>query len=602
MHSLFLTKCSSSPPETAASSGDMTGDEKKAPAAAAAAAALTEKPPPESSPPPESEDDDENAEPLSSELVARGTLLFVSLLWGTYGIALRAAYGGGASGEAVPTPAELTLARTTIAMLTLGPTLWEYANERRDSSSTEQTDTLGDDVTRYKASALVAGVEIGVWNSLGAGLQAAGLTTTPAARAGFLVMFSAVLTPLFARFIFGQQVTSMAWISCVFALLGCSLITAEDDKPKATMSATTTSASTATTAAAASATTTTTTASPSTPPPTAAPAETISPAKDLTVEQLVPDGGGFVKKLPDPPMPIPPPPPSVYDPVDAGSLVTHFPFLLSLPYDTRKSVVSALEPTAQRLFEPVDGVVNWVGDEIGDLYDELGSDFMELEERSGVHLTDGDVLILLGAAFYAVCTTRISILSAPLDDSDSINEFSESSAEPVMDPNVRARRIVAAKVAALCFCAILWCTWDAVHGHAPSTEWLVGISTTPMDGDNNFYNHASEVIRQNGKTWLLVLYVAWGPGVLASFLQTRGQSVLSAAPSQAILSMTPVWSALLAPPLLHEKGLSQRGWSGAAVVLMAGLLPEFVRLWQEQVPTPSSSPSSKSSSRINDDA
>lgn len=314
------------------------------------------------------------------------------------------------------------------------------------------------------------------------------------------------------------------------------------------------------------------------------------------MEQLVPDGGGFVKKLPDPPMPIPPPPPSVYDPVDAGSLVTHFPFLLSLPYDTRKSVVSALEPTAQRLFEPVDGVVNWVGDEIGDLYDELGSDFMELEERSGVHLTDGDVLILLGAAFYAVCTTRISILSAPLDDSDSINEFSESSPEPVMDPNVRARRIVAAKVAALCFCAILWCTWDAVHGHAPSTEWLVGIPTTPMDGDNNFYNHASEVIRQNGKTWLLVLYVAWGPGVLASFLQTRGQSVLSAAPSQAILSMTPVWSALLAPPLLHEKGLSQRGWSGAAVVLMAGLLPEFVRLWQEQVP------SSKSSSRINDDA
>ena len=98
MHSLFLTKCSSSPPETAASSGDMTGDEKKAPAAAAAAA-LTEKPPPDSSPPPESEDDDENAEPLSSELVARGTLLFVSLLWGTYGIALRAAYGGGASGE-----------------------------------------------------------------------------------------------------------------------------------------------------------------------------------------------------------------------------------------------------------------------------------------------------------------------------------------------------------------------------------------------------------------------------------------------------------------------------------------------------------------------
>ena len=273
MHSLFLTKCSSSPPETAASSGDMTGDEKKAPAAAAAA--LTEKPPPESSPPPESEDDDENAEPLSSELVARGTLLFVSLLWGTYGIALRAAYGGGASGEAVPTPAELTLARTTIAMLTLGPTLWEYANERRDSSSTEQTDTLGDDVTRYKASALVAGVEIGVWNSLGAGLQAAGLTTTPAARAGFLVMFSAVLTPLFARFIFGQQVTSMAWISCVFALLGCSLITAEDDKPKATMSATTTSASTATTAAAASATTTTTTtASPSTPPPTATPTTT----------------------------------------------------------------------------------------------------------------------------------------------------------------------------------------------------------------------------------------------------------------------------------------------------------------------------------------
>lgn len=614
----------------------------------------------------------------SDELVARGTLLVVSLLWGTYGIALRAAYGGGANGAAVPTPAELTLARTVLALLTLGPTLWEYAVERQSVDSDRASETFVATSHPPPVSALRAGLEIGVWNSFGAGLQAAGLATTPAARAGFLVQFAAVLTPLFARYLFNEEVSGLAWASCCLALVGCSLITVDGDasasKPgarsgeQAQVSAATATASPPQPAAAAkdaplapslstspvsppqsaaptlvppppapaspsmaiadsttaSATTTTIVPTPAASTPaaftqeipsptnlpaaadTAKPPPPPPPEPPVVIEQLQPDGGGIGLKLPAPPpaeaLAVPPTP---LDPVVDGSLVTHFPFLLSLPYETRKAIVDAIEPASRRLFDgdgidPVDGVFDWVGDEFDELYEVVGEDLQELQDVSGIHLSSGDALIILGAAFYAVCTVRISMLSAaaptsaaptsppPLDGADAGADVSDEGhipamrRDPSMSPSLRARRIVASKAAALSLCAVLWCTWDAAHGRAPSADWLLGTPATPLSAASDLPAYLAELVRRNGRTWLLVLYVAWGPGVLASFLQTRGQSVLSAAPSQAVLSMTPVWSALLAPPILHESGLSARGWSGATLVLAAGLLPEILRLLQKQ--------------------
>eukprot|EP00892_Ulva_mutabilis_P008990 jgi/Ulvmu1/6463/UM003_0094.1 len=71
-----------------------------------------------------------------------------------------------------------------------------------------------------------------------------------------------------------------------------------------------------------------------------------------------------------------------------------------------------------------------------------------------------------------------------------------------------------------------------------------------------------------------VALVAWaglGPGALGSILQTYGQRSVSPPVAQVIFTAIPVLSAGIAITLLHEQPFHALGWTGAALIVAAGL-------------------------------
>ncbi|BDA41739.1 hypothetical protein COCOBI_02-5320 [Coccomyxa sp. Obi] len=145
----------------------------------------------------------------------------------------------------------------------------------------------------------------------------------------------------------------------------------------------------------------------------------------------------------------------------------------------------------------------------------------------------GDACILAAAFFYSLATVRLSRLAA----------------------NVSALELAASKSLALAIISLGW----------------IGISAA-----NQVVSHESLVTLWEGyadpAAWLVLLWSALGPGALAAYLQTRGQSKVPAAQAQIIFSSLPLWSALFAAMLLHGEKMGIYGWLGGLIILLAGIV------------------------------
>lgn len=110
---------------------------------------------------------------------------------------------------------------------------------------------------------------------------------------------------------------------------------------------------------------------------------------------------------------------------------------------------------------------------------------------------------------------------------------------------------------------------------------MVGFSMMWVLLQDNAWQHPVEAmlapaVQWNGEpfVWAMVIYSAVGPGGLAAWLQTVGQSRISASQAQTIYAMTPVFSAIMAPLLLSSEAerLGPYGYLGGGILIAAGLL------------------------------
>mmetsp|Transcript_22054 Transcript_22054/g.61065 ORF Transcript_22054/g.61065 Transcript_22054/m.61065 type:complete len:436 (+) Transcript_22054:85-1392(+) len=78
----------------------------------------------------------------------------------------------------------------------------------------------------------------------------------------------------------------------------------------------------------------------------------------------------------------------------------------------------------------------------------------------------------------------------------------------------------------------------------------------------------------NSFTLMVLLWLGFGPGALAAFLQASGQKVVPAAQAQVIYSTTPLWSAAFAMLILDasDEAMGAVAWLGAAIMLGSSIL------------------------------
>lgn len=77
--------------------------------------------------------------------------------------------------------------------------------------------------TRPDRQTMIAGLEIGLWSTLGYLTQGLGLLTTDASRVSFLSALTVILVPFIVG-ISGKGVSKLAWVSAGIALFGVSLL------------------------------------------------------------------------------------------------------------------------------------------------------------------------------------------------------------------------------------------------------------------------------------------------------------------------------------------------------------------------------------------
>lgn len=108
------------------------------------------------------------------------------------------------------------------------------------------------------------------------------------------------------------------------------------------------------------------------------------------------------------------------------------------------------------------------------------------------------------------------------------------------------------------FLAMLYTAWCAVSWFCTTTPGYL-----PWSGWND--PHTAWM------AWLLLAYSAAGPGTLADVLQQKGQATVSATVANIVLSLEPVFTAILGRFLLGEE---TNGWEklGGACLLAAALL------------------------------
>lgn len=141
-------------------------------------------------------------------------------------------------------------------------------------------------------------------------------------------------------------------------------------------------------------------------------------------------------------------------------------------------------------------------------------------------LNTGDPLILLAAFFYSLSTFRLGKYAGRYPD--------------------RYVRFAA---------------WKTLAGVTVAAAWVL------LEGPLSFTRGWDNPIAWGGTLWL-----ALGPGALATYAQLAGQRSVGASEAQVVYSSTPLWSALLTAVLLEEGGLTS-GWEyvGGLLIVLAGV-------------------------------
>ena len=157
-------------------------------------------------------------------------LLFVSFLYGTLNVSLRAIYAT----DGAPVASVLSFIRQCLSVLIFIPiyiateqskNIYEKGDDDKDTN----TNTNVGDGKRKEGEEedikpmLLAGLELALWNFGAQGFVTAGLLSSPAARASFLTQTSVVMTPLLSA-LAGEQIKSSVWGGCGLALCGLFLI------------------------------------------------------------------------------------------------------------------------------------------------------------------------------------------------------------------------------------------------------------------------------------------------------------------------------------------------------------------------------------------
>lgn len=142
-------------------------------------------------------------------------------------------------------------------------------------------------------------------------------------------------------------------------------------------------------------------------------------------------------------------------------------------------------------------------------------------------VNSGDSLILLATVFYSLSTFRLS-------------KYAER-----FPSHVR------------------FAAWKSVAGTVVATVWVL----TDQGGLGFTHGWDSAVV------WAGTLWLALGPGALATYAQLAGQKSLGASEAQVLYSSTPLWSALLSVLLLDEGGFgSPLELVGGVLIVVAGVV------------------------------
>lgn len=141
-------------------------------------------------------------------------------------------------------------------------------------------------------------------------------------------------------------------------------------------------------------------------------------------------------------------------------------------------------------------------------------------------VNSGDPLILLAACFYSMSTFRLGKYAGRFPDQ-----------------------------------YVRFAAWKTLAGVTVAAVWL--FSQGPLSIARGW----GDPVAVGGTLWL-----ALGPGALATYAQLAGQRAVGASEAQVVYSSTPLWSALLTAVLLDEGGLTS-GWEyvGGVLIVLAGV-------------------------------
>lgn len=130
----------------------------------------------------------------------KGMLLLVAVIWGSNFGALKYLDTCGVDVSI------LTTIRFFLASLSLAPFLWKQS-----------------------PGLIKAGMEVGLWVTLGYITQALGLQTTDASKSAFICSLTVVVVPLING-LMGRKIQPTTWAACLLALLGVGLLTLQGEE------------------------------------------------------------------------------------------------------------------------------------------------------------------------------------------------------------------------------------------------------------------------------------------------------------------------------------------------------------------------------------
>jgi drug/metabolite transporter (DMT)-like permease len=152
----------------------------------------------------------------------------------------------------------------------------------------------------------------------------------------------------------------------------------------------------------------------------------------------------------------------------------------------------------------------------------VGLMLLSSNNKFGIAFSFGDVLVLAGALCWSLYLFRLSAIGNLYDEV----------------------QLQASKNFFMAFFYGLW--WLVAASHSEESLWL---------GWTNWV------------AWALIFYSALGPGCIADLMQQKGQATVSASVANIVLSMEPVFTAILGRVLLGELTSWQEKLGGGMIIL-----------------------------------